>query len=568
MVQPMWGQSGHSQRRLRKQSLMGPMPYAKFRYQITSCFWMFLDQTGFLRNCYPLMILKDWVSFQILLSCLLEPEVPARLCKRLQDAASHESSGGTAKPSSGHSNVARNAYRSIRRWGIAWRVKLDVYNYHCEDGSVLPIHYLHPKKLIEYLVRCHPVVVFGTPDACKARESLLAFWEGYQQYHPTHAAFSLGVPMEQLIPVVLHGDEGRGKRRSNTTVFSWESPIGIKGHSSVCTACAPTGSWSPQCAQGHPFKSLLRSNMKSHSFLQHWPMFLLPGTLWKNYKMLTLELITFLSGQFETLFHDGFAVNENHYRVVVVGSKGDLKWVSKIASLTRGFENKGKVRDAACCHQCLAGSSQDLAFEDISQHPVWEATLHVERPYSPNRLPCLHQIPFDSTRPELIYRHDCFHNLRLGLYRDFAASTIFLWVRWGYFGRSGQLPDKLIAAHGHFSLWATTTSHTPALRSFSTQLFNYKNASSYVWANTKGSDTTLLCKWIATACAGFIHEETDPQRREVLSVILSASRLATDWFNLLYTHGALLSRKCGANLYERARFPSGLFLACFILHEQ
>ena len=113
------------------------------------------------------------------------------------------------------------------------------------------------------------------------------------------------------------------------------------------------------------------------------------------------------------------------------------------------------------------------------------------------------------------------------------TSTIFLWVRWGYFGQSGQLPDKLIAAHGHFSLWATTTSHTPALRSFSTQLFNYKNASSYICANTKGSDTTLLCKWIATACAGFTHEETDPQRRMVLSVILSASRLATAWFHLL-----------------------------------
>ena len=113
------------------------------------------------------------------------------------------------------------------------------------------------------------------------------------------------------------------------------------------------------------------------------------------------------------------------------------------------------------------------------------------------------------------------------------TSTIFLWVRWGYFGRSGQLPDNLIAAHGHFSRWATTTSHTPALRSFSTQLFNYKNASSYICANTKGSDTTLLCKWIATACAGFTHEETDPQRRMVLSVILSASRLATAWFHLL-----------------------------------
>ena len=118
---------------------------------------------------------------------------------------------------------------------------------------------------------------------------------------------------------------------------------------------------------------------------------------WSVREMLTLELITFLSGQFETLFHDGFLANGNRYRVVVIGSKGDLKWVSKIGSLTRGFENQGRVRDAACCHQCLAGSSQDLAFEDVSQHPAWEATLHLERPYSPDRLPCLHQIPFDSS---------------------------------------------------------------------------------------------------------------------------------------------------------------------------
>ena len=91
----------------------------------------------------------------------------------------------------------------------------------------------------------------------------LLFGRGTNNTTPHMLHSLLACPMEQLIPVVLHGDEGRGKRRSNTTVFSWESPIGIKGHSSVCTACAPTGSWSPQCAQGHPFKSLLRSNMKS-----------------------------------------------------------------------------------------------------------------------------------------------------------------------------------------------------------------------------------------------------------------------------------------------------------------
>ena len=171
-------------------------------------------------------------------------KVSARLCTRLQDAAAFESSGRTSKPTSATSNVARNAYRQIRRLGVGWKVKTDVYEFICEDdGSILPIHYLHPKKMMEYLLKTHPVVLFGSMDPGKARESLVAFWEGYKQHHPDHLAFSLGVPSHQLLPIVLHGDEGRGKRRSNTTVFSWESPIGITGHSSVCSDCKPVGSW-------------------------------------------------------------------------------------------------------------------------------------------------------------------------------------------------------------------------------------------------------------------------------------------------------------------------------------
>ena len=220
------------------------------------------------------------------------------MCHRLQTAARHDI-GETGRPTSRNFNVARNAYRLVKRAAIAWKVPLNVFNYTCDDGSILDIHYLHPKHLLSYFLENHPVLLFGTPDRDKAQQSLLAWWKGFAQYHPTHAAFSLGEPLDRLLPIALHGDEGRGKRRSQTTVFSIESVIGIKGHSSNCDDCHPVGLWNaPYGEDGyqHPFVHCLRHNMKGHSFLQHFPLFLLPGTMANNYKRLTCELITFLAG--------------------------------------------------------------------------------------------------------------------------------------------------------------------------------------------------------------------------------------------------------------------------------
>ena len=481
----------------------------------------------------------------------------ARLCTQLQNAARQEH-GVDAKLVSEDANAARNAYRMIKRLGIAWKVPLDIYKFTSEDGSTLDIHYLHPKKLMEYLVQKHPIVVFGTNKADKAEQSLLAFWEGFKLYHPTHEVFTSGLPLKQTIPALVHGDEGRGKRRSNTTVVSWESAIGIKGHSSMFTTCKPACLWDTSLGgeMQHPFIHLLRSNMKSHSFLQHWPMFLLPG-LWKECKSLTFELLEFFAEHFRLLFHNGFEVKGRVFHIAIIASKGDLKWVSKIGKLSRGYENKSTKKDVCSCHQCFAGLP-GLPAEDIDTSPSWEKTIHVERPWEAWDEPPLLRIPYDSARPEWLYKQDAFHILRLGVFRDFTASTIFLWMKWGYFQTRGGIPCELQAAHGHFCLWLRSTKQSAALRSFSKALFNYKSKKSYVWSNTKGSDSTLLCKWISTASVGFMFEEADPEKREVLSVILSTSRLATDWFDLIYSHGAFLTHSCGARLYEMGQaFLSG-----------
>ena len=125
-------------------------------------------------------------------------------------------------------------------------------------------------------------------------------------------------------------------------------------------------------------------------------------------------------------------------------------------------------------------------------------------------------------------------------------------MAWGYFG-PGNMDVKLESAHGHFTLWLRTVKKTAALRSFTKNLFNYKSRSSYVWSNTKGSDTALLCQWLATAAAGFLVEESDRRKRDALSMIVTAANLSTTWTNSIYKHGIFLTRTCGAYLYEQGQ---------------
>ena len=51
--------------------------------------------------------------------------------------------------------------------------------------------------------------------------------------------FFSGAAKRSTDTMAVHGDEGRGKRRSQAVLFSIESVLGIKGHSSCCHDCAP-----------------------------------------------------------------------------------------------------------------------------------------------------------------------------------------------------------------------------------------------------------------------------------------------------------------------------------------
>lgn len=453
------------------------------------------------------------------------------------------------------SNVARNAYRMIRRAGLAWKIHIETIDFEKPDGSFLEMHYLKPTAILEYFVAHCPMLVCGAKDVLEMQTSCAAFWKAYKKYHGGHEVFSVHGEnnWSHIIPLALHGDEGKGKRRSNTTVVALEAVIGCKGQTDSCSCCQPScidvSLWGPRGDGEHLLAKHQRTNMKSHSYLQHWPLFIVPGTLHKEYKPLTHFLMDAIATDLVQLFQTGIQAHGTTWFGAVIGAKGDLKWHSKIGRFQRGFEHMGRIRDIPCCHCCLGGA-RGLPAEDIAtDHPCWETSMWSTRPWAANNPPSLQIVPFDSRGPEKLYRHDPFHTLKLGLYRDFVASVIFLFMRWGFFG-GGAVPVKLETAHSHFRLWCLAQRKTASLRSFSKAFFNYTSTSSYPWANAKGSDVTLMMKWLRTATCAFLSDCSDHEKVEVLKTIWSAANLAVQFFDHMNGHCLWLSTSCGAVLYE------------------
>ena len=456
------------------------------------------------------------------------------------------------------SKVARNAYRAIRRTGLSWKIPIEEYDYKKLDGSYLTTHYLRPMKIVEYLLDKKPLLVCGESDTGKVKGIFGAFWDAYRSYHGTHEVYQRhSGNLDRVVPLAIHGDEGKGKRRSSTTLVTLEAVIGCKGETRLCTECEPRGlypeQWGPRGDDQHLVAKAMRTNMKGHSYLQHWPLFVVPGILNKNYKPLTYELLDVVAADLEKLFTTGVQVRRETWYGAVIGAKGDLKWHSKVARLVRGFEHQGRQRDIPMCHWCMAGSPGVPAEDVARHHPCWEQTLWAQRPWSSSSPPGLLVVPFDQRFPEKFYQHDPFHTLRIGLYRDFVGSVIFLYMSWNLFD-GGSVPTKLEAAWSSFCLWQRGVQKSASLRSFSKALFNYKTKKSYPWINAKGSDVTLCLKWISVITYGFVQTCTDNDQLQILNIILSASQAAVGFFDCMNQHRLWMSTACAISLYELGHF--------------
>ena len=441
--------------------------------------------------------------------------------------------------------------------------------YEANDGNVVELPVLLPSSWLQVLLSKYPFLLSGGQDKDLAKE-LSSFWSLYEQVQPGHIAFQKSrQDLSSTIPLLLHGDEGRYLKKGNFMCCTIETCLGSdqdkKGRQKKCSdhcSCHEDPVLSRYedlgqgCADSAAFLEAVETasgqivNDSGNEFLSKFLVFGVASTIYKKKNAgLLHKAFDLVAKDLTKLHHEGIMIGDKRFFACTLGCKGDLKFHHQIGLLTRSYYNCGTKENHPMCSLCLAGHT-DVGFEDLSDTPVWEDTMHLERPWKPNHVPPLANIPFQSSCPEAIFRLDLFHCFKVGLGRDLTGSGMVVCAQLGYFDSAGDslnIPDRFDRAYSSFKLWCIACGKSPALHSFSRALLNYPNSTSFAWFNVKGCDNTLLTQWllfvVKLSVQNFGYKY--PQFETALIETLTS---ATIVFGVCHSHGLWLKRTCGARV--------------------
>lgn len=461
---------------------------------------------------------------------------------------------------SGDKNAQRDIMRGLESLGYSLPI-----NIQCkENEGGANTFYIQPQEWIKYLVENHPAQLGG----CNAslEKNCFAFWTVFQIHHPTHEVFQQhGDRLHRVLPLIIHGDEGRALKRTNYLVVSMESPFGSVNDPTLTCECASAllgrddlpfhdvvgqdELLSPEVLS--TAKSQL-TNYKGHSFLSKFILFGVAGWLYKRKPAIVEGLLQEVQRGMDDLFRNGVTLDNGQVIfAALLGIKGDMEFHKKTFNLSRSYANAGSVSELELCHMCKAGNPA-YPFEDFSEAPSWCESLFSERPWSNDRIPTLSKIPFDTENiGEKMLQNDYFHIFKLGVARDLIGGIVVVLARLKFFDHEGatvNLPDRLTRAHGHFSLWARSHSVTPGFRSFSMAFYNMKSLSSAPWVNCKGSDAKILLQWLKFFISLNIQVPSVDGHERLLRLMLQVVQASLESY-LVHKHALWLSPPCARNLY-------------------
>ena len=431
--------------------------------------------------------------------------------------------------------------------------------------NTLTSHFILPSDWIRCLMGLDASIFCGdaNPKVC-----FQAFWEGFRLANPNHKIFQVhsNERLEQAIPLLLHGDEGRGQKKSPFLIMSMESPVGCSPRLQEACGCKAYMDGRPDLPSfGSVTEGLLTeatvqsclqmyTNFRGHSYLTRHVLYgQRASVLQKNPHVLN-EVLQIIVDDFNKLMVEGIEV-PGHGTVfaAIVGCKGDMDFHVKSYKLSRCYSKVQSRDQGFICHACLAAAGVNSAhnFDDFRESPDWEATMYSTRPFDEN-WPILANLPIDDDAPERAIVGDTLHIIKLGLARDLVGGIIIILLRlgfWDYAGCNRNLTDRLSRAHSHWILFCRATKEHPSFRSFTKKFFHIKNFLSAPWTNSKGSDSLALLRYCSFFAKLNLQHPTVEGFPQLLSCMHQTCESMLDIFRIIHAHKLFLERACAARLY-------------------
>ena len=439
--------------------------------------------------------------------------------------------------------------------------------HHGIGQSEIKTWYVSPQEWISYLMSTDPQLLTG---AGEPHENLYSFWCGYRSAHPHHEVYSSprANELHNTLPVIIHGDEGRGLKKGKCMVMSYQSPLGSARKPASRNACSCSSALAsrpdlPQFGVGddpdpYSMSAKVRKTLKAqttnycgHTYLSRWLLFSLGSWIYLKHPEVLDTLVSRVAADMKDLFENGVLVGGRRIYAACIGVKGDLDWHRQVYLLLRSYAHVGTKYTGPICHACLAGGNGPL-FEDYSEDPVWATSVFVQRPWDTNGpSPSLCAIP-SFPAPEELIQLDPFHIVKMGVGRSVAGGVLVFLIRQKYFDHAGStqnFKDRLERAHSSFALYCSSQRKYPALRSFTKAFLNMKSLASAPWVATKGSDTTLMLQWLSFYVGLTLQGNPLAAHVQLLKDMHRLCKATVESMSMLHTHGLWMERACGRLLY-------------------
>ena len=361
-------------------------------------------------------------------------------------------------------------------------------------------------------------------------------------------------------------------KRSNYLLMTVESCLGCpapKMRRCSCKDDPVLSRYNDLDVEPHPKRSRASKqhcNSKGHPYLSK---FLCCGMATKEYKdhpELMFKAFRLISEDLEDLCSSGVQIpGHGRFYGGFLGLKGDMAFHHKIGHLTRSYRNLGSLQDLSMCHLCFAGA-EDVPFESVDDTPAWEDTFCVSEPWPEDNPPALSNIPFDTLCRPAMFRLDIFHLWKVGLGRDLVGSGVVILCLLGYFDFGADcthnMDDRLDRAHSCFRLWCLGAQKTAALRSFTRLNYNCKTLAFFPWANVKGSDCTLLSKWLLFFLRAQV--KPNPEHKRLIRALTDTLQSSITFFEILHSHQLWLPRHCAQRAQHALSTTIRGFMYCAI----
>ena len=449
-------------------------------------------------------------------------------------------------------------HKLIREWDLTLQVHM---SYVREGLKWVPV--LHVSDWMTYMLHKEPRVLLGGYDVRdpEIHWHLRAFWSQYRHEDPGHEVYTYhSERLHAAIPYFLYLDEGRGYRKCPVMIIAFESLFGVGTKENFKKRAGQRGYTDDEEHIQACLDAQLHTS-KGSSLMSRFAVTAIPHQWYRVTKQIDRShvfhnTVSKISEKCRDLFYTGCHDRQGQtWYGILVGVKGDSPALAKMGKLTATFQHLGK--DKRICHLCMAGLT-GLPWEDMTPRASWQSTVYDERPWDSGNVSGVLSIPYDTSKPEAVFKNDAFHVVKYGIGRHFTASCMICLIFWDIFpGELNNVEICLDRAYDDFRWACRQLKSCPNVKAFTRELLHLKLNSSFPWGGYKGSDCTLMLRWLVrllrygkadqhgARTAGPLKDkfQGDAAVQEILDAMLDGSAACLLFFDIINKSGLWLTRQ-------------------------